>query len=105
MVLMITIVYYTSGTTGSGRIIKGISIGNALKRKNISFEYTILSSCKFAYLSDKFNYKHIEIPIEHEDLLTGNFYRQSILYTTLESLNPDILIVDLDWFTIAEFMD
>ncbi len=102
---MLNILFYTSGTTGSGRIIKGISIGNALKRKNISFKYTILSSCEFAYLADKFNYRHIEIPIEHEDFLTGNFYKQSILYTTLESLNPDILIVDLEWFTLASFID
>ena len=102
---MISIVFYTSGTTGSGRIIKGLSIGNALKRKNITYKYTILSSCKFGYLADKFNFKHLEIPIEHEDLLTGNSYKQSILYTTLKSLKPDILIVDLEWFTIARFIE
>lgn len=99
------IVFYTSGTTGSGRIIKGISVGNALKRKGIDFDYTIVSSCRFGFLADKFGFKHIGIPIEHENLLTGEFYKKSELFSTLQSLNPDILIVDLEWFTIDKFID
>jgi hypothetical protein len=102
---MLNIVFYTSGTTGSGRIIKGISIGNALLRKDIDFEYTIVSSCSFDFLVDNFNFKHIEIPIENEELLTGNLYRQSLLFRTLQDLDPDILIVDLEWFTIDRFID
>ena len=99
------IVYYTSGTTGSGRIIRGISIDNALKRKGIVSEYTILSSCPFGFLADKFNIKHIEIPVEQENLLMGVSYKQSQLFTTLKELDPDILIVDLQWFTLTKFID
>ena len=102
---MISAVFYTSGTTGSGRIIRGISIGNAIKRNGIALEYTILSSSKFGYFADKFGLNHIEVPIEHENLLTSDIYRKSVLFTTLQSLNPDILIVDLQWFTLAKFIE
>lgn len=102
---MINVIFYTSGTTGSGRLIKGISIGNSLIRSGIKFDYTIISSCQFGYLADQLGFRHIEIPIEHENLLTGDLYRQSLLYTTLQDLDPDILIVDLEWFTIAQFID
>ncbi len=99
------IVFYTSGTTGSGRIIKGISIGNALKRKGIDSDYTILSSSSFGFLADKFDIEHIEIPVEHEKKLTGKCYDKSELFCTISRLDPDILIVDLQWFTINGFID
>lgn len=92
------ITYYTSGTTGSGRVILGISIGNALKRKKISCDYTILNHSKFAFLAE--DYKHIEIPQEPEKLLSIKKYKSSILYSNLKELKPDILIIDHVWFSI-----
>lgn len=97
------IVYYTSGITGSGRIVTGIAIGNALIRNHIEAHYTILSSSKFGYLAKPFS--HIEIDPENEYILSKDTYRSSQLYRTLLQLNPDILIVDLLWFPLYNFID
>lgn len=97
------IVYFTSGITGSGRIVRGISIGNALLRKRVSCEYTILSSSPFAFLANDF--KHIEIPVENDSAHLKNTYQDSILYNTLIEVNPDILIIDILWFPLYHFLD
>jgi hypothetical protein len=99
------IVYYTSGIPGSGRIVQGISIYNAIKRKNIDCDFIILSSTEHARLADLFNIKHIEIPFENETIITKDNYSNSILYKTLTELNPDILLVDRMWFTLFHFIE
>jgi hypothetical protein len=99
------IVFYTSGITGTGRIVKGIAIGNALKRKNIDCDYTILNSSAFAYLCDLFSIKHIEIPVEDEYTLTKDNFSNTYLYKTLNQLKPDILIIDLLWFPLYHFIE
>ena len=97
------ILYYTSGVTGSGRVVRGISIGNALKRNGIDCSYKILSSSSFAFLVDEFN--HIEIPPEKIDSFSNNNYGSSILHRTLIDLKPDILLVDLLWFPLSNFIN
>jgi hypothetical protein len=42
------IFFYTSAVTGSGHIVEGIAIGNALRRGNIDAEFTILSKRPFS---------------------------------------------------------
>jgi hypothetical protein len=98
------ILYYTSGTTGSGRVVRGISIGNALQRKGLSVDFTILSSCPFAHLADRFHFNHREIPAETEEKLTPDTFHSSTLYRTLTSLKPDILLIDLLWFPLYHFI-
>ena len=102
---MLNIVYYTSGLTGSGRIVRGISIGNALVRKNIDCKFVIVSSCRFGNLAERCGFRHIEIPYENENQLSQNHYRESVLYSSLMELKPDILIVDLQWFSISAFIE
>ena len=97
------ILYYTSGVTGSGRVVRGISIGNALKRHGIDCSYIILSSSSFTFLADDFN--HIEIPPEKIDSFSNNNYESSILHRTLIDLKPDILLVDLLWFPLSNFIN
>lgn len=97
------ILYYTSGVTGSGRIVSGIAIANALKRRNIECEYVILSSSNFAFLAGEI--RHIEIPIEDEHALSATHCRDSMLYKTITGINPDVLLVDLQWFTLHHFID
>jgi hypothetical protein len=99
------IAYYTSGILGSGRLVRGIAIGNALKRKKINCEFSILSSSSFAHLCDQFGFRHIEIPIENSDQLSKEKITDSILYKMITELNPDILIVDLLWFSLYHFLD
>ena len=96
------IIYYTTGLTGWGRIVTGISIVNAFKRANIKCEYTILSSFEPEFQFEGIN--HIKIPVEHEDVLLGNESRKSILYQTLSELKPDIILFDLLWHMTYNFI-
>jgi hypothetical protein len=97
------IVYYTSGVTGAGRFVIGISIGNALKRKGIPCDYTIVHTSPVPHLAEEFH--NIKIPIENEVELSARNYHKSILYKTLSKLKPDILIVNHTWFMIHAFID
>jgi hypothetical protein len=99
------ILYYTSGVTGSGRVVRGIAVGNALKRKGIRADYRILSSCPFAHLAERFDIPHNEIPPEGENRLGGDAYKESALYTAITSLAPDILLIDLLWFPLYFFIE
>jgi hypothetical protein len=98
------VVFYTSGTTGSGRLVRGISIGNAIRRKDPSWQYVIISFSPFAHLADIFGIKHIELPPEDESQLSPDSYSGSHLYKTILSLNPDVLIIDLLWFPLYHFI-
>jgi hypothetical protein len=102
MISTMKIVYYTSGISGSGRIVTGISIGNAFRRKGMDVDFTILSSSPFAALADDYN--HEEIPLEDEFSLSADRCRSSALYSTLERLQPDILLVDLQWYPLHHFI-
>ena len=99
------VVYYTSGTTGSGRIVRGISIGNSFRRKATKVDFSIVSSSSFAYLADVFNIPHYEIPAETEDKLGKDSYANSELFRTLLRLKPDVLLIDLLWFPVYHFLD
>jgi hypothetical protein len=101
----LNIVYYTSGISGSGRVVRGISIGNGLNRNNIRCNYTILSSSKFAHLADRLGIAHREIPAEDEHQLDPHNFHNSALYTTLVALQPDVLIIDLLWFNLYHFIE
>lgn len=100
---MLKVVYYTSGITGSGRVVTGISIGNAFKRKGIPCEFIIVSGSNFSHLASDFS--HVTIPLEEADALSAENYTKSNLFNCLNNLNPDILLVDLLWFPLYHFID
>ncbi len=97
------VVYFTSGVSGTGRIVRGCSVHNAFKRKEIDVDYTILHFSDLSFLCEKLSVKNIKIPRESEKELSKDNYLNSILYKTLTELNPDVLIVDLLWFRIHNF--
>lgn len=97
------ILYYTSGITGAGRIVRGISIGNALKRNNIKCDYIMLSSSAFGCLTDEF--KHIQITPEKIEDISQKNYKTTDIYNTINDLKPDVLIVDLLWFPLHHFIE
>ena len=100
--MILKIAYYTSGTSGIGRLVHGAAIYHALIRRGLKHDFSILSSCppERAGLLDRMHIPHIEIPRETDrELLTDN-YRDSELYRYLMKLKPDILIVDRMWFTL-----
>lgn len=85
--------------------MRGIAIGNALRRKGLDVNYTILSSSDFAFLCDKLNYDHLEVPVEDESALSKSEYTSSRLYRAVMDLDPDVIIVDLLWFPLHNFID
>ncbi len=103
--LFVRITYYTSGTTGTGRLVRGISIGTALARNGVIANFTILSSSPFGHLADELNINHIEIPVETENQLNKDNFQDSILFKALTALKPDILLIDLLWFPLYSFID
>jgi len=98
------IVYYSSLATGSGHIIQGISIANAFNRAGYEVNYTILHCGGFGTLADRMSVSHIVLPAEDETQLGERGYVSSALYSTLAALKPDILLVDLSWFTLHRFI-
>lgn len=98
------IVYYTTGVSGTGRIVRGIAIGNALKRAEIKCEYIILCAGGSAEIAGTFS-DRIEIPLEDERVLSRRMYESSRLYQTLSELDPDVLIVDRLWFAPYHFIE
>jgi hypothetical protein len=98
----VRIVYYTSSTTGIGRLVTGMAIGNALSRKGVSCRYTILHSSPFGHLAE--NYDTRWVPVETEDDLAPGRWKHSILYKTFRKLKPDVLIVHHQWFMVHNFI-
>ncbi len=103
--LKIKVAYYTSGITGSGRIVRGIAIGNTFKRKKIEVDYYILHASDFGFLLDKFQSQSVKIGPENIDRFSKENYPSSLSYQALISLKPDILIVDLLWFPLFHFIE
>ncbi len=99
------VVYYTSGLTGTGRLVMGLSVGNALKRNKIDCQYTILSGSQFGHLADALGIAHREIPLEDENYLRIDNFQYSELYGAISELKPDLLLVDLLWFPLYHFID
>ncbi|HOT47019.1 MAG TPA: hypothetical protein PLC28_19230 [Spirochaetota bacterium] len=96
------IVYYTSSTTGIGRLVTGMAIGNALSRRGVSCKYTILHSSPFGHLAEHFDARWV--PVETEDDLAPARWNKSILYKTFRKLKPDVLLVHHQWFMVHHFI-
>lgn len=96
------ILYYSSGVTGSGRIVPGISLYNGLKRRGLPFEYCILSSTENTGFIDPI--PHREIPIEDQAAYDREHYKSSHLFKSIVEFKPDLLIVELMWITLHHFI-
>ncbi len=96
------VVYYTSAVTGIGRLIHGIAIGNALKRRGITCDYTMIHSSSRGHLAEGFDQRWV--PVETEDDLAPGRFLRSVLYKTISKLKPDILLVNHQWFMVHHFI-
>ena len=99
------ILYYTSGITGSGHIVQGISILYGLKRNGIQCNFKILHNSAMGFLAERAGVSHQAIPFENENQLSPNHYSVSKLYQVIVSFKPDILLVDISWFMLHSFID
>ncbi len=97
------VVFYTSSTSGIGRLVTGMSVGNALKRKGVSCDYTIVHSSNMGHLAEDFS--TVRVPVETEEELSPARWRKSVLFKTLSKLKPDVLLVHHTWFMVQNFLD
>ncbi len=99
------VLYYTTGASGSGHQVIGISIANALRRRGGDHSFTILTnSGTFADLFETMGVAHQEVPAEDEMQLSPESYPSSALYRAVVELNPDVLVVTMHWFMLASFI-
>jgi hypothetical protein len=99
------ILYLTSGSTGAGRVVRGIAIGNALKRNHIECDFTIVSGSPFSRLAETLNIHHLDIPLEPVEHFSKHKCRDTAFYKTLLSQDPDVILVDLIWFPLHHFIE
>jgi hypothetical protein len=92
------ILYYTSGLTGSGRLVLGVSIRNALVRQGMIHDFAIASSAeRSGFLA---GIPHTKLPIETAVSVSKDNFRSSATWRLFEEYKPDVLIVDLLWTNI-----
>ncbi len=101
------ILFLTSGTTGIGRLVFGISICNAFRRRKEPVDFTVISNAppERGALLDRFGIPHMELPVENHDVLLTDSFRDSKLFTAVADINPDILIVDRVWYATLSLID
>ncbi len=99
------VLFYTGGTTGSGHIVKGISLANAFRRARASVDFSILSvTTKYARFAERFGVPLVQIPPEDEIALSPAKCRGSALFRAVEAAAPDVLVVDIHWFALDSFI-
>jgi hypothetical protein len=102
---MMRILFYSPGTTGSGHIVRGLSVAAALKRSRHPHEYAILSSeIPYVDLARRSGIPVTTFPLESEEMLSPERYRESGVFDSLASFKPDILIVEQFWFGLHSFV-
>lgn len=99
------ILFSTSGLAGSGHIVKGLSIANAIRRAGLDWDYRILSvHTPFAGLAGRMGVPVDTIAAEDERQLGPGLWRDSALFKAIDAYKPDLLIVDLFWFALDGFI-
>ena len=99
------ILFQTNGVAGSGHIVLGLSVANALRRSGLEHEFRLLSvETPFADLARRQGVDVRTIPAEDEDALGPDRWRESEMYRAIDAFKPDILVVDLFWFALDSFL-
>ncbi len=98
------IAYFSAGTTGSGQLVRGIAIGNALRRRGAAAEYTIIHCTSFGGLCERFGFVQHRIPAPDPEPGTLTDAGRSTARAAVGQVSPDILIVDQSWFLFQPFL-
>ncbi|MCX7024733.1 MAG: hypothetical protein NT080_08960 [Spirochaetes bacterium] len=99
------VVYFTSGITASGHIVRGIAVGLGLRRSGLACDFTILHPASpFGELCSRMGLAHEAFEPEDESALLGKDHASSALYRAFMRLSPDVLVVDLHWAPLHAFI-
>jgi hypothetical protein len=99
------ILYYSSAVSGSGHIVQGISIFNALIRRNIDASFLLLHNSSMGHLADRLSVPQRKLDFEDENTLSPARFTDSQLFSAITEFDPDIILVDLSWFMLHAFID
>jgi len=101
----VRVLFYSAGIAGSGHVVLGLSIANALRRAGADAESRLLSvETPFASLAGRLGVEIVTVPMEDELALGPDRYRSSALYKAITDYAPDVLVVDLFWFPLDPFI-
>ncbi|MBI9106546.1 MAG: hypothetical protein JEZ04_07340 [Spirochaetales bacterium] len=95
------IAYFCLGS-GSGNLMIGASIFNALVRIGEQTEFTAITDSEFTPIFSKW-FNIIQIKGEPEKLFTDDLNTE--LYRALKSVNPDLIIVFMMWMPIMPLLE
>jgi hypothetical protein len=70
----------------------------------LTCDFTIVHGSPFSQLAERLGVQYVKIQTEDEKELSRENFSSSILYKTINSLKPDILIVDQFWFMLHHFI-
>ena len=99
------IVYYTAARTGSGHAVGGIALANAVRRAGLNANVTVTGTFGFHELLDAAGVPSVPIVPEDFDILNERDFEKSETWKTLTALKPDVLVIDLAWYTTHTFVD
>lgn len=99
------VLYYSSAVSGSGHIVQGVSIFNALKRQGGDVSFLILHNSAMGQLAERLDVPQRRIVFEDEHTLSPESYRRSELFNAITDFKPDLILVDLSWFMLQAFID
>jgi hypothetical protein len=101
----VKILFQSSGIIGSGHIVFGLSIANAIRRAGLDWDYRMLSvHTPFEGLAERQGVAIDTIAAEDERRLGPGLWRDSALFTAIDAYKPDVLVVDLFWFALDSFI-
>jgi len=86
-------------------VVLGLSLATAVMRAGADIEYRALSvESPFAALGERLGVPVRTVPFEDEVALGPDAFRDSALFRAITEYAPDVLVVDLFWFTVASFI-
>lgn len=99
------VLFLAPGATGSGHIVRGLSIAAALKRATVPHDFAILSAdVPYISLAQRFGILISALKRERLEELDTEHYRGSSLFADIGLFKPDILIVDQFWMALDAFI-
>ncbi|GAB1483296.1 hypothetical protein MASR2M78_21120 [Treponema sp.] len=98
------VLFLATGHAGSGHVVLGLAVAAALKRTGLPHTFKILSAqTPFADLARRLRFYN-GTNCRRLCCLSKEQYRDSTLFTEINAFKPDILIIDLLWFSLDGFI-
>lgn len=103
------LVYFTAGTTGAGHLVRALAVELALRRRGLAHSLTVLAPpSPYPALVERLRLEHVDarpLVVDPRAILDREHVAESELATTLATLRPDLVLVDLFWAPIQRILE